>query len=73
SWHKSTPDLGSIKSRLGPRTNCNPQRVLWPPSSLSFLAASAAPFVDVSLVLAIIGFVSTIAVARFVTEGDIVE
>jgi multicomponent Na+:H+ antiporter subunit F len=29
-------------------------------------------FVTVSLVLAIIGFVSTIAVARFVTEGDIV-
>jgi len=30
-------------------------------------------FVDVSLVLAIIGFISTIAVARFVTEGDIIE
>ena len=30
-------------------------------------------FVTVSLVLAIIGFISTIAVARFVTEGDIVE
>ncbi|MCU4716541.1 monovalent cation/H+ antiporter complex subunit F [Halapricum hydrolyticum] len=30
-------------------------------------------FVTVSLVLAIIGFVSTIAVARFVTEGDIIE
>jgi multicomponent Na+:H+ antiporter subunit F len=30
-------------------------------------------FVDVSLVLAIIGFVSTIAVARYVTEGDIIE
>ncbi len=30
-------------------------------------------FIDVSLVLAIIGFVSTIAVARYVTEGDIVE
>jgi multicomponent Na+:H+ antiporter subunit F len=30
-------------------------------------------FVDVSLVLAIIGFISTIAVARYVTEGDIIE
>ncbi|RJT06528.1 monovalent cation/H+ antiporter complex subunit F [Halococcus sp. IIIV-5B] len=30
-------------------------------------------FVSVSLVLAIIGFVSTIAVARYVTEGDIIE
>lgn len=30
-------------------------------------------FVDVSLVLAIIGFLTTIAVARYVTEGDIVE
>ena len=30
-------------------------------------------FVIVSLVLAIIGFISTIAVARFVTEGDIIE
>jgi len=30
-------------------------------------------FVIVALVLAIIGFVSTIAVARFVTEGDIIE
>jgi multicomponent Na+:H+ antiporter subunit F len=30
-------------------------------------------FVDVGLVLAIIGFVSTIAVARYVTEGDIIE
>ncbi len=29
-------------------------------------------FVTVSLVLAIIGFVSTIAVARYVTEGDII-
>jgi multicomponent Na+:H+ antiporter subunit F len=29
-------------------------------------------FVTVSLVLAIIGFISTIAVARFVTEGDII-
>jgi len=30
-------------------------------------------FVTVSLVLAIIGFVSTIAVARYITEGDIIE
>ena len=30
-------------------------------------------FVTVSLVLAIIGFVSTIAVAPYVTEGDIVR
>jgi len=30
-------------------------------------------FIDVSLVLAIIGFISTITVARFVTEGDIIE
>ncbi|MFB6310741.1 MAG: monovalent cation/H+ antiporter complex subunit F [Salinirussus sp.] len=29
-------------------------------------------FVTVSLVLAIIGFISTIAVARFITEGDII-
>ncbi|WP_332898594.1 MULTISPECIES: monovalent cation/H+ antiporter complex subunit F [unclassified Haladaptatus] len=30
-------------------------------------------FIDVALVLAIIGFISTIAVARYVTEGDIIE
>jgi multicomponent Na+:H+ antiporter subunit F len=30
-------------------------------------------FIDVSLVLAIIGFISTIAVARYVSEGDIIE
>lgn len=30
-------------------------------------------FVTVSLVLAIIGFISTIAAARFLTEGDIIE
>jgi multicomponent Na+:H+ antiporter subunit F len=30
-------------------------------------------FVTVSLVLAIIGFISTITVSRFVTEGDIIE
>lgn len=37
------------------------------------LATDQGLFVTVSLVLAIIGFVSTIAVARFVTEGDIIE
>lgn len=30
-------------------------------------------FLHVSLVLAIIGFISTITVARYVTEGDIIE
>jgi multicomponent Na+:H+ antiporter subunit F len=30
-------------------------------------------FITVGLVLAIIGFISTIAVARYVTEGDIIE
>ncbi|PSQ43247.1 pH regulation protein F [Halobacteriales archaeon SW_7_68_16] len=30
-------------------------------------------FTDVSLVLAIIGFVSTIVAARYVTEGDVIE
>ncbi|MFB6080073.1 MAG: monovalent cation/H+ antiporter complex subunit F [Haloferacaceae archaeon] len=30
-------------------------------------------FVSGSLVLAIIGFISTITVARYVTEGDIIE
>jgi len=30
-------------------------------------------FVDIALVLAIIGFVSTIAVARYLTEGDVIE
>jgi multicomponent Na+:H+ antiporter subunit F len=30
-------------------------------------------FVTVSLVLAIIGFLSTVVVAKFVTEGDIIE
>ncbi|MCU4799170.1 monovalent cation/H+ antiporter complex subunit F [Halobacteria archaeon HArc-gm2] len=29
-------------------------------------------FVTVSLVLAVIGFLSTVAVAKFVTEGDII-
>jgi multicomponent Na+:H+ antiporter subunit F len=30
-------------------------------------------FVTVGLVLAIIGFLSTVAVAKYVTEGDIIE
>jgi multicomponent Na+:H+ antiporter subunit F len=29
--------------------------------------------IDVALVLAIIGFVSTVAAARYITEGDIIE
>ncbi|MDG5776452.1 monovalent cation/H+ antiporter complex subunit F [Haloarculaceae archaeon H-GB2-1] len=37
------------------------------------LATGRGLFVTVSLVLAIIGFISTIAVARYVTEGDIIE
>jgi multicomponent Na+:H+ antiporter subunit F len=37
------------------------------------LATNEGLFVTVSLVLAIIGFISTIAVARYVTEGDIIE
>jgi len=30
-------------------------------------------FIGVSFVLAVIGFISTITVARYVTEGDIIE
>lgn len=30
-------------------------------------------FVAVAVVLAIIGFISTITVARFITEGDVIE
>lgn len=37
------------------------------------LQAGEGLFVTVSLVLAIIGFVSTIAAARYITEGDIIE
>jgi multicomponent Na+:H+ antiporter subunit F len=40
---------------------------------LTALATGGDFFVTVSLVLAIIGFISTIAVARYVTEGDIIE
>lgn len=37
------------------------------------LSTGEGVFIDVSLVLAIIGFISTVAVARYVTEGDIIE
>lgn len=37
------------------------------------IQTSSGFFIDVSLVLAIIGFISTIVVARYVTEGDIIE
>ncbi len=37
------------------------------------LATDSGFFVDVSIVLAIIGFISTVAVARYVTEGDIID
>lgn len=30
-------------------------------------------FLEVSIVLAIIGFISTVTVARYVTEGDIID
>jgi multicomponent Na+:H+ antiporter subunit F len=37
------------------------------------LATGQGFFITVSLLLAIIGFISTIAIARYVTEGDIIE
>ena len=37
------------------------------------LATGQTFFVTVSLVLAIIGFISTIAVAQYITEGDIIQ
>ncbi|MFB6137965.1 MAG: monovalent cation/H+ antiporter complex subunit F [Halobacteriaceae archaeon] len=37
------------------------------------LATGQGLFVTVSLVLAIIGFISTVAVAKYVVEGDIIE
>ena len=37
------------------------------------LATGQDLFVTVSLVLAIIGFISTIAVSQYLTEGDIIE
>jgi multicomponent Na+:H+ antiporter subunit F len=42
-------------------------------AALFALQTGRGLFVTVSLVPAIIGFISTIAVARFVTEGDIIE
>lgn len=41
--------------------------------AVEYGVASGGFFVDVSLVLAIIGFISTVTVARYVTEGDIIE
>lgn len=37
------------------------------------LATGQGLFVTVSLVLAIIGFISTITVAQYITEGDIIQ
>jgi len=42
-------------------------------AALYALETGRGLFVDVSLVLAIIGFVSAVAVARYVTEGDIIQ
>lgn len=42
-------------------------------AALFALRTDSGFFIDVSLVLAIIGFISTIAVARYITEGDIIE
>jgi len=42
-------------------------------AALFALATGEGVFVTVSLVLAIIGFISTIAVSQYVTEGDIIE
>lgn len=40
---------------------------------LHAILTGRAFFLDVSVVLAIIGFISTITVARYITEGDIIE
>lgn len=37
------------------------------------LRTDFGPFVLVGLVLAVIGFISTITVAQFITEGDIIQ
>ncbi|MEZ3144475.1 monovalent cation/H+ antiporter complex subunit F [Halobaculum sp. MBLA0143] len=37
------------------------------------MATGRGYFLDVGLVLAIIGFISTVTVARYVTDGDIIE
>jgi len=42
-------------------------------ATLFAIQSDAGFFVDVALVLTIIGFISTIAVARYVTDGDIIE
>ncbi|MFC7177273.1 monovalent cation/H+ antiporter complex subunit F [Halosegnis marinus] len=42
-------------------------------AALYALGTDRGLFIDVALVLCIIGFISTIAVARYVTEGDIIE
>ncbi|PSP97946.1 pH regulation protein F [Halobacteriales archaeon QS_4_70_19] len=42
-------------------------------AALYSMRAAHGLFADVALVLAIIGFISTITVARYVTEGDIIE
>ncbi|UPV73237.1 monovalent cation/H+ antiporter complex subunit F [Halorussus limi] len=42
-------------------------------AALFALATGRGLFVTVSLVLAIIGFISTIAVSQYVIEGDIIE
>ena len=42
-------------------------------AALFALTTGQAFFITVSLVLAIIGFISTIAVAQFITEGDIIQ
>ncbi|WP_135851731.1 monovalent cation/H+ antiporter complex subunit F [Halorussus salinus] len=42
-------------------------------AALFALVTGEGLFVTVSLVLAIIGFISTIAVSQYVVEGDIIE
>jgi len=42
-------------------------------ATLYAIQSGSGFFVDVALVLAIIGFTSTIAVAQYVTEGDIIR
>lgn len=37
------------------------------------LETGAGALIEVGLVLAIIGFITTVAVARYITEGDIIE
>ncbi len=61
----STPDRVVALDTIG--TNVVAIAVLYA------LQSAEGVFIDVSLVLAIIGFISTIAVARYVTEGDIIE